>query len=957
MPRDAERAEHDIDSMLAGLRQRLQTLKIDTPALGTVWELFDTVRRKGRIETLGYKANLKLNNTQVMIDTQKHSLFLHRFLPILLDRGAVKQQMSVFDLHEQSPRVNTVMVTELLYEYHMSNAQPCNMAVLRADVTFADGTTNKRMAVKFREYNPRVPRDEDLATIEAKKIMELHAHPAIANLYATYHFLCWFHSSTLGTWQGVGMERLRSLANFQEFMPHTGTVFKILRSLHMLGAMHGDSHRGNFMVRMVPGDGGAEPQKKRIVLVDLDNFAMLSHTIPRDAVTGKILQDYYEQYGPMSQSMSATDPEDPTTVSFNTKLMFISDYNKLFYSNNELLPFKFHEDLKDQDLRPEVIDRIIAERTQKYDSFFRYQFMENDRLDKHSLLFPHFYFANVLHPDDLQKVRDIMSFENNFVHYVHSLSLKDIDNFYDKLFASAELFQLACTNVSAKYHAWEMSNAEAQVPSKRGPQGMSTIWDVQSYSARQARKVDMVKQQFRISLSDDCAGALESTGLGRDVTSCIQNTRTAYLWQAEAMQLHGVIGGIELANIIQTPHHSSSDQFWTTGLTAQSLLLYSTVLRKIQATLQLDEDKPLRAMVKIMRMVDPDKPDQTTHMQVELQNYLTAHSNEKIAGLFPPVLAAFTVNDKGTWVEERQKHTFVQNPEYNQKFVSLEAIVLPVLRPVQKSEWESDMLHQATDVLNKLHRSGFMHGNPTCANFMKHYDPSAHAGRQTTGKRKQSQQPETKLRLVDLSKFKPFPIEKFSDHEEVFFRLLEEGHDTPQDFQARYWNEGNTDYLNRYTMMMYMAIKDFQRLLWVDNPCLDVPELCSRFSDDPKTFFSDWYAWHFNKQATLNKHDAFFGPELPDQDAAAHCTIEEWKTFVAKPSNIPFFNYLLNINLRLITGTYNTLLLNMEKFKSNIRVSMRQFKGQGAPEAQQDEGPAAGGARKRIRPGSADDDI
>lgn len=941
MPKEAEQAEHDIDSLLADLRQRLRVLRVGTPALGVVWELFDTVHRKGKIETVGYRCDLKLSNTQVMIDTQKNSMFLKRFLPILPDRGAVKQPMTIYNLHEPSPRVTVVLVTELLYEYHMSNAQPCNMAVLRANVTFANDTTDKRVAVKFREYNPKVPRDEDLATIEARKIMLLHAHPAIASLYATYSFLCWFHSTTVGTWQGVGMERLRSFGNFQEFMPYTSTAFEILRSLHKLGAMHGDSHRGNFMIRMVPGSGGEEPQR-RIVLVDLDNFAMLSPTIPRDPVTGAILESYYEQCGVESQSMSATDPEDPTTVSFNTKLMFISDYNKLFYSNNELLPFKFYEDLKDKDMRPEEINRIVAERTQKYDSFFHYQFMENDRLDEHSLLFPHFYFANVLHPDNLEKVRDIMAFENNFEHYVQSMSLKDIDLYYKKVLGSADLFRIACHKVSEKYHAWERHNAQPQGPSKRGRAGMSTIWDVQSYSARQARKVDMIKQEFRIALSDKCAEALESTGLGRDVKSCIQNIHTAYLWQAESMQLHGAIGTIDLTSKFNTHYNSSSEHFWANGLSAQSLLLYSTIMRKIQSTLQLDERKPLKAMVKVTRTVDPDKPDQTTHMQVELQNYLAAHDNDKIAGLFPPVLAAFTMNDKGTWREERQKHTFVANPAYKQRFVSLEAIVLQPLKPILKSEWDTSTLLEASNVLNKLHKSGFMHGNSTCANFMRHYDPSAGAARPTTGKRKKSQQPEVNLRLVDLSKFKPFPIERFSDHEKVFFRLLEE--DPPQDFKDRYWGEGNEDYLYRYTMMMYMAIKDFQKLLWVDNPRLDVAALCSQFSDDPKAFFRDWYAWYFNRQTHLNVYTPLFGPELPDQDAAAHCTIEEWKTFISQPENFAYNNYMVQINLRLITRSFTLQFASMEKFESTLRASMTKFKAHGAPRADQGEGAAAVGS-------------
>ena len=150
------------------------------------------------------------------------------------------------------------------------------------------------MAIKFREVTAALT---DLAENEANNAIKTHHNQEIKHLFPTLYFIMNL-TSTLPSgqsvvWDVIGTELLDPVGTLLMTDTFYHQCFLLLKNLHSKGFIHGDAHRGNFMVR--PGEF-FDSTNPKVCMIDQDQIEALPENILQNKALRNYLQilDYHE---------------------------------------------------------------------------------------------------------------------------------------------------------------------------------------------------------------------------------------------------------------------------------------------------------------------------------------------------------------------------------------------------------------------------------------------------------------------------------------------------------------------------------------------------------------------------------------------------------------------------------------------------------------------------------------
>lgn len=174
-----------------------------------------------------------------------------------------------------------IEITEHITSRNESNGIPdSSIAVFKGRM----GTVN--LAIKFREVTPT---HQDLAEKEANHAVKTHKNDSIKPLFPTLYFIMNLTFKPADgfppvVWDVIGTELLSPIGDLIQQDTFYHQCFLLLKELHSHGFIHGDAHRGNFMVR---ADQRFDENNPKVCMIDQD----MIEELPDD---NKALRNYLQ---------------------------------------------------------------------------------------------------------------------------------------------------------------------------------------------------------------------------------------------------------------------------------------------------------------------------------------------------------------------------------------------------------------------------------------------------------------------------------------------------------------------------------------------------------------------------------------------------------------------------------------------------------------------------------------
>lgn len=430
--------------VLQSLHERLAALEAgqleSKENLGTFWDIPLKLVESGagaaaRLDDQErYKVKYKLRMSTAASGPSHHNVLF----PALSSEVDLHAWLFPAFCAQEHKEASEVVVTQEVYSTDRTNGLPGTLVVVKAQLRLQ----NKKvvpMVVKFRRIH--VPRAEERQALkdtsterEATNALRVQRRTAAKSLFAKPYFLCSFNqphdASSYYRWEGFAMEPLVLLSREMGVSPAFYTMaFQLLSSLHAAGYVHGDPHRGNFMLRPTT----SPPAAHLLVMIDWDHTwplpvpflpTSMQHLNPPGCFyDSKWVDTYVEE---------SAEPDNHKNR-LAAKAMMLHDFNRLLFVANPFVPLFDTGKIPDPAAQASI-DLLLQQ-------FMAEKFAENERNNTHEMICMPWYFSFDW-PGQFQWQVDVvaqsLSHHANYRAFLDGITVHDLHASYKHYFSSQD---------------------------------------------------------------------------------------------------------------------------------------------------------------------------------------------------------------------------------------------------------------------------------------------------------------------------------------------------------------------------------------------------------------------------------------------------------------------------------------------------------------------------------------